>query len=453
MTSHVVALLLANVLMLLLGCGLLPFLRLARSRRELLTRAPLGYAVGLAATGILAAELAVVHVPLGRVLLPVFAVASLGLGLWRAGPGLPLRRPPLRRPDVRDLAPLIVLACTLLLFVPAARLFAVKPLRESDGWWIWGLRARALYDFGHPVAPVFTDPLYAALQHPLLLPAIEAVDFRFMGAFDGTTVHLQLLAFAVGFVGGAWTLLRTTSRPLLLASTLLALICVPTFFHQLETNYADVPLAMFTALGIAALASWLRTGGEGLLPAAALFLAATLLTKNEGETFALAALVAALCVSRRAQVKPLLLTGAAILLADLPWRIWLQVNHVKIAEYSLSNLFSPSYLSDHSDRVRPAATELWTQIWTVSSWSYLVRLILFAFVAALVLRRFRQALFGMAWLLLSFAGLVAIYWISTNPLSSHLANSSDRTIDSLVLAGGLLVPVLLGRSGPIETRH
>ncbi len=446
MTSHVVALLVANALMLLLGCGLLPFLRLARSRRELLTRAPLGYAVGLAATGILAAELAVIHVPLGRVLLPLFAVASLGLGLWRAGPS-----PPLRRPDVRDLAPLAVLGCTLLLFVPAARLYAVKPLTESDGWWIWGVRARALYDFGHPVAPVFTDPLYAALQHPLLLPAIEAVDFRFMGAFDGTTVHLQLLAFAVGFVGGAWTLLRATSRPLLLASTLLALVCVPTFFHQLETNYADVPLAMFTALGIAALATWLRTGGEGLLPAAALFLAAAALTKNEGETFALAALVAALCVSRRAQVKPLVLTGAAILVADLPWRIWLEVNHVKIAEYSLSNLFSPSYLSDHSDRVRPIASELWTQIWSVGSWSYLVRLILFAFVAALVLRRFRLALFGIGWLLLSFAGLIAIYWISTNSLTSHLANSSDRTIDSLVLAGGLLVPVLLAQNGPRGT--
>ena len=198
--------------------------------------------------------------------------------------------------------------------MPAARLFAVKPLKESDGWWIWGVRARALYDFGHPVAPVFTDPLYAALQHPLLLPAIEAVDFRFMGAFDGTTVHLQLLALrgrlrrrrldapARDFAAAAARLdaarARSASRR---------------FFHQLETNYADVPLAMFTALGIAALATWLRTGGEGLLPAAALFLAAAALTKNEGETFALAALVAALCVSRRAQVKPLLLTGAAIL--------------------------------------------------------------------------------------------------------------------------------------------
>ena len=238
-------------------------------------------------------------------------------------------------------------------------------------------------------------------------------------------------------------LLRPTTRPLLLASTLLALLAVPSFFHQLETNYADVPLAMFTALGVAALATWLRTRNDGLLPAAGLFLTAAALTKNEGETFALTAVVAALLVSRRTQVRPLLLTAGAVLLADLPWRLWLQLNHVRIAEYSLSNLADPTYLADHSDRVRPAAGELWTQLWFVGSWSYLVRLILFALVAALVLRRFRPALFGIGWLLLSFAGLVAIYWISTNPLASHLDNSSDRTIDSLVLAAGLLVPVLL----------
>ena len=48
--------------------------------------------------------------------------------------------------------------------------------------------------------------------------------------------------------------------------------------------------------------------------------------------------------------------------------------------------------------------------------------------------------------LFSFAGLVAIYWISTNPIASHLTDSSDRTIDSLVFGGALLVPVLLPSS-------
>src|SRR4029079_358589 len=54
------------------------------------------------------------------------------------------------------------------------------------------------------------------------------------------------------------------------------------------------------------------------------------------------------------------------------------------------------------------------------------------------------ALHAPPWLVPWFAGLVAIYWISTNPVTSHLYNSSDRTIDALVIGGALMVPVLLG---------
>ncbi len=442
MTARILELALANLLMLALGTGLLPLLRLARTRRDLVARLPLGYAVGLAATGIVSADLAVVHVAVGRVLLPLLAAASLLAGVRRTsrGEGLRPRLPPL------SMLPALAALGTIAAFaVPWARLLAVKPLLEFDGWNIWGERARALYLFGHPVAPVFTDPAYQALQHPLLFPELEAIDFRFMGAFDGTLVHLQLLGLAAGFVGGAWSLLRGSSRPLLLAVTLLALVTTPTFVNQLPTNYADTPLAMFVALGVTALAAWLRTGETGLLPAATLFLAAGALTKNEGECFALTALLAAVLVARRAQWRPLALAAAAIVGADLPWRIWLQVNHVKIAEYSLSNLFDPSYLSSRSGRVGPTIRELWFQIWRVPSWSYVVVLALVGVGGALLLRRFRLGLFAACWLLLSFAGLVAIYWISTNSIASHLTNSSDRTIESLVFAGALLVPVLLFR--------
>jgi hypothetical protein len=438
-TGHIWSLLGANVVMLALGCGLLPFLRLARTRRELLTRAPLGYAVGIAATGVVAANLAIVDVPIGRILLPVLAVAALVLGIRR----VPASHLPWRRPPLREVPALGLLAATLLVVVPAARLFAVKPLSEFDGWAIWAARARALYEYGHPISPVFTDAPYPALQHPLFLPALEAVDFRFMGAFDGTTVHLQLLGLAVAFVGGTWTLLRPVVRPLLLAATLLALVCVPSFFIQLQTNYADIPLAMFVALGVAALAAWLSTGAEGLLPAAALFLAAAVLTKSEGECFAVAAFAAAFMVSRSGQRRPLLLAAGVVLAADLPWRIWVAAVGAKSTDYTVSNLFDPSYLGRQSGRVGPVIRELWSQIWNVPSWSHVVLLVVFALAGAAVLRRFRLALFGAVWLLLSFGGLVAIYWISQNELSSNLMNSSHRTIASLVIGGGLLVPVLL----------
>jgi hypothetical protein len=432
----------ANVLILVLGTGLLPLLRLAGTRRELLLRLPLGYAVGLAAIGILAADLAVVHVPVGWIVLLVLAAAAAALGVRSLRCGA--RREPLRS-WWSSLPAYAVLAVTAAFAVPAARLLAVRPLTDSDAYAIWVMRAHALYIFGHPIAPVFTAAPYPALQHPLLLPALNALDFRAMRDFDPTLVHLQLLGFGVALVGGGWVLLREHAPPLLLAATLLAVITAPTFLIQLQTNFADVPLACFVALGVASLATWLRSGGPGLLPASALFLGAAALTKNEGEMFALAAFVAAAFVATRAQLRPLAFAALVVVAVDLPWRIWIWAHNVKIAEYSIGDLFKPSYLYDHRSRVGPSASELWKQLWRLEAWSFLVPLILLGLTGAVVLRRFRPMLFGAVWLLLSFAGLLAIYWISTNPISSHLFNSSDRTIDSMVIGGALLVPVLLSR--------
>ena len=440
MTGRILALVVANVLMLALGAGMLPLLRLARTRRELLTRLPLAYPVGIAGTGILTAHLALLHVPIGRIGLPVLSVTSLVLGLRRLPNG---RSGLLRQNVVRALPAFAVLGVTAAFFIQAARLFAVKPLIEFDGWAIWATRARALYDYGHPIAPVFTDPTYPALQYPLLLPSLEAVDFRFMGTFDGSVIHLQLLGFAVAFVAGAWVLLRKHASSVLLAAVLLAIVTAPTFFHQLPTNFADVPLALFVALGVASLAAWLAGGGQGLLPAAALFLGAAALTKNEGELFALAAYASALLVAGRSRRRAVALAACATFALELPWRIWVQAHHLPTRDYALSNLLNPSYLWHHRSRVWPSAHELWAQIWQFGSWSFVVPLVLLGLAAAPLMRRTRVAAFGAAWLVLSFAGLLAIYWISRNPLASHLFNSSDRTIDSIVIGGALLVPVLL----------
>jgi len=438
-TVRVLDLLAANLLMLVLGVGLLPILRLASSRRELVTRLFLAYLVGMAATGILAADLAVVDIPVGWIVLSLLAVASLVVGLRRlpAPSGIRLALKP------RDLAPLPVFVVVGAFFVIVIRLFAVEPLLESDGWSIWGLRARALYDFGHPVSPVFTSLDYPALQHPLWLPALEALDFRFMKTFDGTLVHLQLAGLAVGFVGGGWVLLRRHASPLLLAATMLAILTAPSFFGQLQTNFADVPLAMLIALGVSSLVVWLRTEEPGLLSAAVLFLGAGATTKNEGEMFALMAYVAAAIVSRRSQLRRLGLAALATLAIDLPWRLWVQLHHVKIAEYSLASLFSPSYLWKQRFRVGPSAHELLAQIWQMSSWSYLVLFVLVGFAGALALQRVRLTVFSVLWLVLSFGGLLVTYWISNNPLTNHLFFSSYRTIDTLVITGVLLVPLLL----------
>jgi hypothetical protein len=439
MTIRVLALALANAWMLAFGVGLLPLLGLARTPRDLLAKLPLAYAIGLVATGVLAAELAVVQVPLGWLTLVLLSIASVALGLRRLKWDVAADRPPL----ARDVPSLAVLALAVAVLIQAARLFSVKPLTEIDGWMIWALKARALFEFGHPAAPVFTTATYAGRGYPLWLPALEASDFRFMGAFDGTLVHLQLLGLAIAFVGAAWVLLRRAAAPLLLAASVLAILTAPAFFAQLQTNFADIPLALLLALGVAALAAWLRTREPGLLPAAALFLGAGAITKNEGEVFALSAFVSAALVAQRAQLRPLALAGLAAFAVDLPWRVWLKLHHVHASAYSLSKLLSPSYLHGHSDRIDTAAHELLLQIRSVDSWSYLSALALAGLAGALVLRRFRLAAFAVSWFALSFAGLLAVYWISPFPLTNHLYNSADRTIDTLVIGAALLAPVLL----------
>jgi dolichyl-phosphate-mannose-protein mannosyltransferase len=425
--------------MLGLGAGLLPLLRLARTPQQLLARLPLAYAVGLATTGVLGAELAVVGLPVGWIALLLVTVAALALGRrrleltpWEPGPALR-----------RQLPSYAMLTVVVAFLASAAGLFAVKPLFETDGWMLWGMRARALYDFGHPVAPVFTSAQYPGLPYPLWLPALEAADFRFMGGFDGTLVHLQLAGVAVAFFGGAWVLLRRFARPFLLAAALLAIVTAPSVLNQLQTNFADVPLAMLISLGAAALAVWMRTGEPGLLPAAALFLGAGTLTKNEGGLFVVAAFGAAAIVARRKQLRPLALAAAAVAAIYLPWGVWVALHHVKARNYTLSNLLRPSYLSAHSDRVGPVVRELLIQIRATPTWSHLLLFAVVGLIGAFALRRVRLAAFAVAWLLFSFAGLVAIYWISPEPLANHLYNSSDRTIDTLVIGAALLVPVLL----------
>jgi hypothetical protein len=442
MTGHILLLCVSNVLMLAVGAGLLPVLQLAETPHELLVRLPLAYAVGIAATGVLAANLALVDVSVGRVGLPLLAAGSLAFGLPR------LDRHPRTTTRTRppwQLAPaLALLLVTAAYLVNAARLFAVKPLIENDSWALWGTRARALYEFGHPVAPVFTEGWYPALQYPLFLPALEAIDFRFFGAVDGTTIHLQELGLAAAFVAAAWTLLRGHAESVLLAAALLAIVAAPMFFRQLQANHADIPVALLLALGVAALAAWLRSGERGLLPAATLFLAAGALTKNEGEVFVSAAFVAAFAVAQRTQRRPLARALLATVACVAPWHIWLIAHDVTATTFSLSHLLHPHYLTSHWFRVVSAQHQLFAHIQLASNTSRLSLVAAVGFGCALALGSFRLTAFGAAWLVLSFGGLLCVYWASSQPLHPDLNYSADRTIDTLLVGGVLLVPVLIG---------
>jgi hypothetical protein len=442
MTGSLAGLLFANVLYLAIGVALLPLLRIARTREQLFARLGLAYVVGVAATGILAAHLALIGVPVGLVELVIVTVAVAIPG-WRRAHRLPSKPSEAAAPANARVARASRVVgvgsflLALVLLAHAARTYRVRPLVEWDGWAIWAMKARALFDFGGVDHGTFTTLPYGPLQHPLFLPALEATGFRAMGGFDGTLIHLQLALLAFGFAAALWTLLRDRVPPALAGGTILAIAAADSTLRQLAGNLADIPLAFFVALGVVALARALDDDPT-LLPVGATLLGAATLTKPEGLLFAAAALVPFVLIAR---TRPALLTALAVAAILLPWRIFVAAHHLKNPEYSLGDALSPSYLSDRSERVRPAVEGVWHQVWS-SGWGLLVPVAIAGLVAALLARRYRLAGFAGAWAVLSFGGIVLVFWISVIPIELTLKWAAYRTVASLVIGAAALAPLL-----------
>ena len=433
MSGSLVGLVYLQLLYAAIGAALLQLLGLGGWRRL-----GLAYMAGLAVVGVLAAELVLVQITLGLVELTLLAVV-LGVTAF-------LRRPraAARERRKRDLLGLAPLGALVVLLGYALVAIGRRPLLEFDGWAIWGMKARALYQLGGTDNPVFTTAAYPPLQHPLLYPSLESIAFRAMGAFDPALFHVQLVLLAAAFSFALVDLLAPRVSLLLAGLVTLAIVSASGTIEQLASGLADVPLAFFVALGVVALARWLDNDEAPVLACAALFLGAAALTKSEGALFALAAAVAllgTLAVWDRARLARAALAMAAVLAVLVPWRIFIAAHHLPNPEYSLGNAANPGYLSDHADRVGPAASGLADRI-VSGRFGFLLVLILLGLATALASRRYREVAFAGAWLALSFLGLVLVYWISNVPVDLTLVWSGDRTVTAIVLGGAALAPLL-----------
>ena len=231
------------------------------------------------------------------------------------------------------------------------RTFAVRPLVEWDGWAIWAMKARALYDFGGVAHGVFTTQPYGPLQHPLLLPSLEATGFRAMNTFDGTLIHVQLALLAFGFAAALWTLLRERVPAALAGAAILAIVAADSVLRQLAGNLADIPLAFFVALGVVALARTLLDANAALL--AVRGGDARRRDADEAGGAPVRGRGARARSSRSRAPAPRCWTAVAVALILLPWRIFTAVHGLKNPEYSLGDALNPAYLADHSVARRP----------------------------------------------------------------------------------------------------
>jgi hypothetical protein len=417
----------ANALMLLTGLGLVG-----------LRRAAVAYLAGIALCGSLAAELAVVGVAYGWTLLALTAAAAVGYRIERLRRsrrgGLRLTRP--------SAAALLGSAVLVALFVRAWPAFRVRPLDEYDGWAMWAMKGHALDLFGWADPRLFAEPSLAILHldYPLFLPALEAIGYRAAGGFDPQLMHIQfLLLGAAGIAALAWVL-RGLAPTWVVWSTIVAIAAAPSVLLRLLTAYADIPLALLAATGLAALARWLLTREPFLLGLATLLFAAAALTKNEALLFVGAAYVAALAVDLR-RWRPVVLSALAVEAALLPWQIYGKLEDI----HSDSAVAAGLRLDNVHPGVIPIAfRRLLKESLVPGHWAVLGPLFALALAVA-ILRRRRIALFAGVWSLLSLLALTWIYVASPNEYSQYLDSSSDRVVSTLVLGAAALVPVLVGR--------
>jgi hypothetical protein len=434
---RVAGLLGANALMLVGGLGLLPLLGVAGSWRQLVRRSGLAYLCGLVLAGIVAANLALVHVSFGWPGLAVVGALCATLGAWRLRG---TERPTMARPSWAAVAGVAALVAVLAEY---GRAFAVAPLNRYDAWAIWALKGRALYALGWADPTVFAGSAYrfANLDYPLLLPSLEAIDFHAMGAFDTRLLHLQFLLFLVAALLAFATLLHDRVPALLLWCSLLAVALAPAVFDQLLTAYADLPLALVFAAGVAAGGRWLLTNERWSLAIASLCFGGALLTKNEGSLFVAAAFLG-LIVAAHNRWRPIALAAAVDLLLLLPWKIYVRVHDIHSINYSLGDSFDVDHLRGRLGVGRIAFRTLGGEMIDPLQWGLLLPLFALVIAIALGLGLRALPLYALVLSVVSWVGLSWIYVISHFEYSSYLDSTKERVIASVVLAGAVLTPLL-----------
>jgi hypothetical protein len=434
---RVTGLLGANALIFCVGLGLLPWLGAARSWRLLVSRCGLAYLCGVVVTGALAAHLALVHVSFGWLALSLLAAVSAMLGAWHLRGS---ERPVWTRPGWTTLAGIAALAAVLAEY---ARAFAVAPLDRYDAWAIWALKGHALYAFGWADPAVFAGDSYrfANLDYPLLLPSLEAIDFRAMGAFDTQLLHLQFLLILVAALAALGTVLAGRVPALVLWGTLGAVALAPAVYDQLLTAYADLPLALVFAVGVAAAGRWLVSDEHWTLAVATLCFAGSLLTKNEGTLFVAAVFVALFAAAYR-RWRPLAVAAAVEVAVLLPWRIYVRVHDLHDINYSLGDTFDVHHVRGRLGVGPIAFRALGREMIDPLQWGLLAPLFLLLLALAAAAGVRALVVYGAVSVLLSWLGLSWIYVVSNFEYSSYLSSTKERVVASVVLAAAALTPLL-----------
>lgn len=179
-----------------------------------------------------------------------------------------------------------------------------EPIADFDGRMTWGATARYLRAEGTVDARVLQRPQWAVShpRYPLLLPVAQVLALEIGKAGEDEYPFRPLYAaFYLAFLSVVWDGCRRRAGVTASALAVLAAAVVPFLALQREGGalgaYSDLPLACFYGAGLALLLASERCRADLLLGGG--FLAAAVLTKNEGLPLAVAGLLLALLYKRK----------------------------------------------------------------------------------------------------------------------------------------------------------
>lgn len=448
MTHSLAGLLALNALFLVAGSGLLWGVRGWRAWSEWLRLAGVAYLIGVAVVGIAATVLLVLGV---APTVPVVVATGLVAGLGGLAVGMARRRP---RPVVLSggrprAEPLLIVgaAAVALAMLMLAALFRQayhQGLFAYDAWAFWTPKAESIYYFGGLDKELFTT--LPGQTYPLMIPALQAMDFHFMGSVDTVTVAVQYWFLLAGFLLAVAGLLRPFVPVVYLWPFLGLSLVLPELDYKALHPQGDLPLDYFFVVAAVCLALWLRRPETWLLCGYGVFLSASMATKREGQLLAGCLVAAALLATwrRRRATWPWVL-GVAVLayLPSLPWRIWWST-------HGLGGETPGASVSDLWHHVSRIPSSLWLVLrllFTYDTWLVAAPLGLAAAVL-LLLRPNRELAYLYLWTIgFAIAGFTWILWsISTLPIEPTDATPIPRAVGSLTLLSLALGPLMLARA-------
>ena len=437
MTRDLVALLAANACFLAAGLGVTRAAGWWRSRDEAAGALGVAYLVGVAAVGVASCLLLIAGAALSLVQILVLSAALAALGL------APARS--LATPRAARAVPVAPAALAAVVLAALAVDYWYQPLWKYDAWTFWTPKARALVELEGLDAAWFTAADLLNPDYPLLVPALEAIVFRFAGVAPEVLDYQSWLLVA-GFALAVVELARRSGAATLAWWPAAMAVTAPSLGIQAATAEADVPLAVLVACAGGLGVVWLEERRPAVLVLVGVLLAAALAAKVEGTIFVIAVLVPlAVLAWRSSRRDGLLVLGvgaAAAAVTLLPWRLWLRAHEVE-NQATLSRVTDLGLLGDEAARVPEAAATVVWELVDPRSWLLVVPVALLAAALAVRAGRRSAAIVLIGSLALSVAGLVLAYWTSPLGLDFHLVTSSSRVVTAPVLLAAMLTPFVL----------